>query len=88
LKEKARMLAKVHKWGNSQGLRFSKTILKEAQITVGDEVNITVQDGKIIIETVNRMRNTYNLEELVSKIPKDYRTEEVDWDPPSGKEEW
>ena len=51
-------------------------------------MNVTVQDGKIIIETVNRMRNTYNLEELVSKIPKDYRTEELDWGPPAGKEEW
>jgi len=82
------MLTKVQKWGNSQGLRFPKTILEEAQIDVGDEVNVTVQDGKIIVETVNKLRNTYDLKELVSKIPKDYRAEEVDWAPPVGKEEW
>jgi len=82
------MLTKVQKWGNSQGLRFPKTILEEAQIGVGDEVNVTVQDGKIIVETVNKLRNTYDLRELVSKIPKNYRAEEVDWGRPVGKEEW
>ncbi len=82
------MLTKVQKWGNSQGLRFPKTILEEAQIGVGDEVNVTVQDGKIIVETVNKPRNTYDLKELVSKIPKDYRAEEIDWGRPVGKEEW
>jgi len=82
------MLTKVKKWGNSQGLRFPKTILEEAQIGVGDEVNVTVQDGKIIVETVNKLRNTYDLKELVSKIPKDYRAEEIDWGRPVGKEEW
>ncbi len=82
------MLTKVQKWGNSQGLRFPKTILREAQINVGDEVNVTVQDGKIIIETVNRLRNVYDLKELVSKIPKDYQAEELDWGRPVGKEEW
>jgi antitoxin MazE len=82
------MLTKVQKWGNSQGLRFPKTVLEEAQINVGDEVNVTVQDGKIIIETANRLRNAYDLKELVSKIPKDYQAEEVDWGRPVGKEEW
>jgi antitoxin MazE len=82
------MLTKVQKWGNSQGLRFPKTVLEEAQINVGDEVNVTVQDGKIIIEPVNKLRNAYDLKELVSKIPTDYRPEEVDWGAPVGKEEW
>ncbi len=82
------MLSKVQKWGNSQGLRFPKTILKEALIEVGDEVNISVQDGKIIVELLNKLHNTRSLRELVSRIPKDYRTEELDWGPPVGKEEW
>ena len=82
------MLTKVKKWGNSQGLRFPKTLLEEAQIKLGDEVNVTAQDGKIIIETVKMLRKVYNLEELVSKIPKDYRVEEVDWGHSVGKEAW
>jgi antitoxin MazE len=44
------MLTKVQKWGNSQGLRFTKHILDEAQIEVGDEVEVLVQDGSIIVK--------------------------------------
>ena len=30
------MLTKVRRWGNSQGLRFTKAILEEARIDVRD----------------------------------------------------
>ena len=30
------MLTKVQRWGNSQGLRFTKAILEEARIDVRD----------------------------------------------------
>lgn len=82
------MLTTVKKWGNSQGLRFPKTILADAQIDVGDNVNISVQNGKIIIEKVNRVRTSYNLKDLVAKIPENYRTEELGWGAPVGREEW
>jgi len=39
------MLTKIQKWGNSQGIRFPKTLLDELQIHVGDEVNISVEAG-------------------------------------------
>ena len=82
------MLARIKKWGNSQGLRFPKTILEEARIKIGDQVSVTAQEGVITIETVNKSRGIYDLEELVLKIPKDYQAEEVDWGVPVGKEEW
>ncbi|MBC8235980.1 AbrB/MazE/SpoVT family DNA-binding domain-containing protein, partial [bacterium] len=73
------MLTKVQKWGNSQGLRFTKAILEEAQINVGDEVNVSVQKGRIIVEPVTKVRVRYNLKELVSKMPEEYQAEELDW---------
>lgn len=82
------MLTKIQKWGNSQGLRFSKTILEEADVQVGDEVNISVQSGKIIIEPVYRTRNKFDIHKLVAEMPEDYQVEEVDWGSPTGKEEW
>ena len=82
------MLTKVQKWGNSQGLRFTKAILQEAQINVGDEVNISVQKGRIIVEPVTKVRGKYDLKELVSKMPKEYQAEELDWGAPIGKEVW
>jgi len=82
------MLTKVKKWGNSQGLRFPKTILADARINVGDDVNISVQNRKIIIEKVNKICTSYSLQDLVSKIPENYRTEELGWGSPVGREEW
>ncbi len=82
------MLTKVQKWGNSQGLRFPKTILEEAQIKVGDQVKISVQKGKIIVEPVTKVRGRYVLSELVSRMPKTYQVEELDWGMPVGKEVW
>ena len=82
------MLSKVQKWGNSQGLRFTKALLQEAQINVGDEVNVSVQEGRIIIEPVTKVRGKYDLKELVSKMPQEYHVEELDWGEPIGKEVW
>ncbi len=82
------MLTKLQKWGNSQGVRFTKAILDEAQIRVGDHVNVSVRKGQIIVEPVRTVRGKYDLKELVSKLPEDYRTGESDWGPPVGKETW
>ena len=82
------MVTKVQKWGNSQGLRFSKAILEEAHINVGDQVNISVKKGQIIVVPVTKVRGKYDLRELVSKMPKNYQVEELDWGKPTGKEVW
>ncbi len=82
------MLTKIQKWGNSQGLRFTKALLEEAQIKVGDEVQVSVQKGRIVVEPVTKVRGRYDLEALVSKMPKEYQAEELDWGPPVGREVW
>ena len=82
------MVTKVQKWGNSQGLRFSKAILEEAHINVGDQVNISVKKGQIIVEPVTKVRGKYDLRELFSKMPQNYQVEELDWGKPIGKEVW
>ncbi|MEW6621424.1 MAG: AbrB/MazE/SpoVT family DNA-binding domain-containing protein [bacterium] len=82
------MLTKIQKWGNSQGLRFPKEVLYRAHIAIGDEVDIKIYRGEIVIKPVTRIRGKYNLKELVSKIPNNYKTEEENWGSPVGKEEW
>lgn len=82
------MLSKVQKWGNSQGLRLTKALLQEVQIHVGDEVNVSVQKGRIIIEPVTKVRGRYDLKELVSKMPQKYHAEELAWGEATGKEVW
>ena len=82
------MLTKVQKWGNSQGLRFTKALLDEARITVGDEVKVSGRKGRIIVEPVTKVRGRYDLRGLVAKMPKTYQPEEQDWGPPVGREVW
>jgi antitoxin MazE len=80
------MSTRLQKWGNSQGLRLSKQVLELADLAVGDEVEIVVGDSQLLIRKSPRPR--YDLAELVSRIPKGYRAEEVDLGPPVGREEW
>ena len=82
------MHAKIQKWGNSQGLRLAKNLLADAQLGVGDEVDISVKDGIMIITPVNRVRGRHKLKDLVALIPENYKTSEVDWGEPVGKEVW
>ena len=82
------MITKVQKWGNSQGLRLNKQLLEDANISVGDEVDVTVREGVIIITPVRRITGKPNLRELVSRIPKNYKATETDWGESAGKEVW
>ena len=62
--------------------------MEEAQINVGDEVQVSVHEGRIVVEPVTKVRGRYDLEALVSKMPKGYRAEELAWGPPVGREVW
>ncbi len=79
------MIARIQKWGNSQGLRLTKNLLAEARLEVGDEVDVSVKEGVII---VTPLRKNHSLEHLVAEIPEDYRAGEVDWGEPAGREAW
>jgi antitoxin MazE len=82
------MLAKIQKWGNSQGLRLAKNLLTDVQLGVGDEVDISVKDGILIVAPANRIRGRHKLKDLVARIPENYQSSEVDWGEPLGKEVW
>jgi len=79
------MTATISKWGNSQGLRLPKELMRTLHLSTGDKVEITTQDNKIIIERMDRKK--YDIRDLVKKIPQDYRTDEVFQDK-FGMEEW
>ncbi len=82
------MITKVQKWGNSQGVRLSREILSTIEIQVGDQVNLSIREGTLIVTPLRRIRGGHDLRELVGKIPKDYKAEEVAWGKPRGKEIW
>jgi antitoxin MazE len=82
------MVTKIQKWGNSQGLRLPKQVLEDAHLSLGENVDVTVQDGLIVIAPARRVRGIQNLEELVSRIPKNHKAKEMDWGEPVGREAW
>jgi antitoxin MazE len=82
------MVTKIQKWGNSQGLRLARQILEDARISIGDDVDVAVREGMIVIAPVRRIRGRQSLQELVARIPKNYKSEETDWGKPVGNEVW
>ena len=82
------MATRVLKWGNSQGLRLSKELLSAAHIDVGDVVDVAVQEGRIVVTPVRRVRGALDLEQLVAAIPMGYKPGEAVWGPLVGGEVW
>ena len=82
------MVTKIQRWGNSQGLRLARQVLDDARMAVGDDVDVAARDGMIVIVPVRRIRGKQSLQELVSRIPKNYKPKEADWGRPVGREVW
>jgi len=82
------MLTKIQKWGNSQGVRVPLRLLEEVKIAVGDEVDVTVHEGRIVVAPSQRIRGKYRLEDLLAQMPDDYEPAEENWGAPVGREEW
>ena len=80
------MEVQVREWGNSQGIRFPKSVLKEAGININDKLTLKVENGKIILFKAFRHRT---LEERI----RDSGCElsgigELDWGEAQGNEVW
>ncbi len=81
------MTATISNWGNSQGLRFPKDIMRELHLSIGDKVNISIENQKIILEPIKTKKYIYNINDLVKQIPNDYSPTEI-FDTKAGLEEW
>ena len=57
-------------------------------ISVGNDVDVVVRDGVIVITPAARVRGKCSLRDLVSRIPKGHRPKEIGWGPAVGKEVW
>lgn len=79
------MITAIKKWGNSQGLRFSREILEQLDIAIDDEVNVEVVDHKIVI--TKAIPQKVDIEELFKNYKGDYKGEEFDWGTVQGEEE-
>lgn len=84
----------IRKWGNSQGIRLSKEVLSQMDLKEDDTIGISIYDGKMIIEKVNRPKYLNLAERLEAfyKRPIDEiyveGMQEVDVGDPVGSEQW
>jgi antitoxin MazE len=72
-------------WGNSQALRIPREMLNQLQIREGDEVEMSVENGRLSVQPVTPK---LTLESLVAGITPRNRHKEIDWDKPVGNEVW
>ena len=84
----------IRRWGNSQGIRLSKDILSQMDLKEDDTIGISIYNGKMTIEKVNKPKYL-NLQERLEtcyKRPIDEiyveSTQEVDVGDPVGNERW
>ena len=61
------MALKLQKWGNSVGVRISKSVIEKVNLGVGSEVEIEHKNGKIIITP---LKKAFTLNGLLSQITK------------------
>ena len=81
------MTVNIQKWGNSQGIRIPKYLLNELAWADDETVDISVEDGKIIIERISPPQKK-NIKELFEGFDGKYEPSEFDWGEPSGREVW
>ena len=80
------MQAQVKEWGNSQGIRLSKEILKSAGIALNEVLDIKVSNGVITLVKPNRHKT---LEERAAEYDGKLMLDgEYDWGEPVGREVW
>ncbi len=82
------IVSKVQKWGNSQGVRLSKQLLSQADLRLGDDVEIVVTEDQILVRKATKLSSKFDLRELVKQIPRGYRSREESFGRATGKEEW
>ncbi len=80
------MQAQVKEWGNSQGVRLSKEILKSAGIELDDVLDVIVSNGAItLVKTFRHKTLEERAAEFNGKLMLDG---EYDWSEPVGREVW
>jgi antitoxin MazE len=76
----------LHRWGNSIGLRVPKPMLQQLGLTEGSQVDVKIEDGRLVIEPARRVRMT--MAELLQGFTPDDQPGEIGWGTPVGREVW
>lgn len=87
------IIAQLTKWGNSQGIRISKEILKALNFDTEEienqeiEFEMQIKNGQLILNPIKEMTKLEKMFEDFKGDSKDYMTS-INWGNPVGKELW
>lgn len=76
---------KLAKWGTSLAVRIPKGLIEAAKLKLGDQLDIELHDGVIVIQHAN---SKPTLQELVNGITNQNLHPATDWGNPVGNEVW
>lgn len=76
--------AKITRWGNSQGIRLPKEVLKMLSINIGDNLSFNVSNRKIILSPI---KNELKFADLFTNYEGETKIKEYWNDARIGKEE-
>lgn len=77
----------ISKWGNSSAIRLPKAVMDELGLKQGESIELSVKDGKGLIEPARPKKIT--LEWIISETKRlgpENAPETVDWGPDRGSE--
>jgi antitoxin MazE len=80
------MRVRIQKWGNSLALRIPKAFAVEVHLTPDTPVDVSVVDGKLVVEPV--AETTLTLEHLLAGVTEQNLHDEVDTGSATGNEIW
>lgn len=80
------MRIRVQKWGNSLALRIPKSFATETALDSGAEVDLTLEDGRLVITPLSEPR--YSLSDLLTGVTPQNLHSEVDTGSSQGAEVW
>lgn len=75
----------VRKWGNSLAIRLPMGIARDVMLAEGSEVDVTVEDGKVILTPAV---GGGSLDQLLAAVTDDNLHGEVGTGAPVGREAW
>lgn len=80
------MPVQLKKWGNGQGIRFSKEFLSESGLVANETLNAAIINGQIVLSRIFRHRS---LKERAAEYGDQLDlSDEPDWNNPAGTEVW
>jgi antitoxin MazE len=62
------MKTTVQKWGNSYAMRIPKSFIKEMGLKYRTDVELTLEDGKLVIQPIKQEKVT--LDDLLAQVTK------------------